>query len=50
MSVRHIGIALGVSSDTLKGTVRHHLPPKYKFSRKEINIDDHYDALNYLLQ
>ena len=26
VSVRHIGIALGVSSDTLKGIVRHHLP------------------------
>ena len=25
VSVRHIGIALGVSSDTLKGIVRHHL-------------------------
>ena len=44
MSVRHIGIALGVSSDTLKGIVRHHLPQQYKFSRKEINIDDDYDG------
>ena len=26
VSVRHIGIALGVSYDTLKGMVRHHLP------------------------
>ena len=26
VSVRHIGIALGVSFDTLKGIVRHHLP------------------------
>ena len=25
-SVHHIGIALGASSDTLKGIVRHHLP------------------------
>ena len=44
VSVRHIGIALGVSSDTLKGIVRHHLPQQYKFSRKEINIDDDYDG------
>ena len=43
-SVRHIGIALGVGSDTLKGIVRHHLPQQYKFSRKEINIDDSYDG------
>ena len=42
--MRHIGIALGVSSDTLKGIVRHHLPQQYKFSRKEINIDDSYDG------
>ena len=40
----HIGIALGVSSDTVKGIVRHHLPQQYKFSRKEINIDDPYDG------
>ena len=39
---RHIGI--GVGPDTLKGIVRHHLPPQYKFSRKEINIDDSYDC------
>ena len=26
VSVRHIGIALGVGSNTLKGIVRHHLP------------------------
>ena len=38
--MRHIGIALGVGSNTLKGIVRHHLPEQYKFSRKEINIDD----------
>ena len=44
VSVRHIGIALGVSSDTLKGIVRHHLPQQYKFSRKGINIDDDYDG------
>ena len=40
VSVRHFGIALGVSLDTLKGVVRHYLPQQYKFSRKEINIDD----------
>ena len=34
VSVRHIGIALGVNSDTLKGTVRHHLLQQYKFSGK----------------
>ena len=44
VSVHHIGIALGVSFDTLKGIVRHHLPQQYKFSRKEINIDDDYDG------
>ena len=42
--MRHIHIALGISSDTLKGKVRHHLPQQYKFSRKEINIDDSYDG------
>ena len=26
VSVRHIGIVLGVSSDTVKGIVRRHLP------------------------
>ena len=43
-SVRHIGIALVVSPDTLKGIVRNHLPLQYKFSRKEVNIDDDYDG------
>ena len=42
--MRNIGIALGVGPDTLKSIVRHHLPPQYKFSRKEINIDDSYDG------
>ena len=41
VSVHHIGIALGVGCDTLKGIVRDHLPQQYKFSRK-INIDDSY--------
>ena len=44
VSVRHIGIVLGVSSGTLKGIGCHHLPQQYKFSRKEINIDDGYDG------
>ena len=44
VSVRHIGIALGVSSDTVKGIVRHHLSYQYKFSWKEINIDNPYDG------
>ena len=39
----HSGIALGVSSHTLKGILRHHLPQQYKFSWKEVNIDDSYD-------
>ena len=43
----HIGIALGVSSDTLKGIVRHHLPQQYKFSSKEINIGDNYDGSKF---
>ena len=42
--VRHIGIALGVSSVTLKDIVRNHLPQQYKTSRKVINIDDSYDG------
>ena len=44
LSVRHIGIALGINSDILKGIVHHHLPQQYKISRKEINIDDSYDG------
>ena len=44
VSVRHIGIALGVSSVTLKGIVRNHLPQQYKFSTKEININDSCDG------
>ena len=44
VSMRHIGIALGISFNTLKGIVCHHLPQQYKFSRKEINIDDDYDG------
>ena len=30
VSTRHISIALGVSSDTLKGIVCHHLPQQYR--------------------
>ena len=44
VSVRHIDIALYLSSNTLKRILRHHLPQQYKFSRKEINIDDLYDG------
>ena len=44
VAVRHIAIALGVNSDTLKGIVRNHLPQQYKFSRKEIGIDSSYDG------
>ena len=44
VSVRHIGIVLGVGSDPFKGIVRHHLPQQYKLSRKEIIIDDSYDG------
>ena len=44
VSVHHIDIVLGVSSDTLKGIVCNHLGLQYKFSRKEINIDDFYDG------
>ena len=32
--VHHIDIALGLSSDTLKGTIRNHLPQQYKFSKE----------------
>ena len=42
--MRQIGIALVVSSDTLKGIVRHCLSQQYKFSRKEINIDVYFDG------
>ena len=48
MSVRHIGVALGVGPDTL----RHRLPPQYK--RKEIqekkSILTLMMTLNYSLQ
>ena len=44
VSVRHIGLALVITPDTLKDIVCHHLPLQYKFSRKEINIDDDYDG------
>ena len=44
VSARHIAIALGVSYDTLKGIVHHHLPQQCKFSRKKTNIDDDYDG------
>ena len=44
VSVRHIGIALGVGPETLRGIKRHHLAQQYKFSKKEISIDDSYDG------
>ena len=44
MSVHHVGIAFGVGPDTSKGIVRHHLLEQYKFSRKEIDIDESYDG------
>ena len=49
VSMCHIDIALGVSSDTLKSIVyHHHLPQQYKFSRKEIDIDGSYDGSKLL--
>ena len=39
VAVHHIGIALGVSSDTIKGIVCNHLLQLYKFWRKKIGID-----------
>ena len=44
VSVCHVGITLGISSNTLTGIVRHHLPQQFKFSKKEINIDPSYDG------
>ena len=44
VSLRHIGIALGLSSVALKGIVRNHLPQQYKFSRKEIDVGDSFDG------
>ena len=42
--MRHIDNALSVSSDTLKGIVRNHLPQQYKFLEKEIGIDISYNG------
>ena len=36
--------SLSIGPDTLKGRVRHYLPQQYKFSRKEIKINDSYDG------
>lgn len=36
LGLHHIGIALGVRSDTLKATIRHNLPQQYKFSRRTL--------------
>ena len=50
VSVRHIGIALGVSSVTLKDILRSHLSPQYKFSKKKKILMTLMMALNYSLQ
>ena len=50
VSVCHIGIVLGMGSDTIKGIVRQHLPPQYKFSRKKKILMTLMMVLNYLLQ
>ena len=42
--LHYIGVALGVSSDTLKGIIRNHLPQQDKFSRKENAADFSYDG------
>ena len=44
VSLRHIGIVLGVIPVTLKVIVRNHSPQQYKLLRKEINIDDPYEG------
>ena len=48
VAVRHIGIVLGESFNTLKGEVRKHSPQKNKFSRKVIDIDISYDGSKLL--
>ena len=50
VSVRHISIALSVDSDTLKGTVCHHLLPNIKFQENTLILTTIMTALNYLLQ
>ena len=51
VSVRHIGIALGVSSVTLKVVVRNHFPQQYKFfQEKKLIMMTLMMALNYSLQ
>ena len=49
MSVRHIGTALGVSSDILKGIVRHHLPQQFQenFQEKKLILMMIMMILNY---
>ena len=42
--MRHIGVLLSISSDTLKGIVCDYLPQQYTFSRKETIIDTSYDG------
>lgn len=46
--MRHTGIVLGVSFNTLKGEVRKHSPQQNKFSRKVIDIDISYDGSKLL--
>ena len=41
--VCHISVALGVSSDSIKGILCNYLSPQYKFFRKEICIDISYE-------
>ena len=45
--VRHIGIALGIGSDTLKSIVCHHLPQQYKFQEKKLILMTLVMALNF---
>ena len=44
VSLNYIGIASGVSSDTLKDTAHNQLLLKCKFSRKEIGINISHDS------
>ena len=47
VSGHHIGIALGISSDTLKGIMCHHLPQQYKFPEKKLILMMIMMILNY---
>ena len=50
VSVRHIGIALGVSSDTLKSIVGHNLPQQIILQENKLIFMTLTMALNYSLQ